>query len=556
MNRLQHALRHAIDAQLNVVTAGNAVAAGQHFLFLMGQLAVAAAGLTALTIWLAVDPPSTPLAALVLLSILAPLATAVFVLRTGRLRHGQMTATLSLAGLAVWLCAVSGGLGSPFAFLFAIVPLASLLSPTPNALKRATVVSVAGLGLCVSISILGLNGALIDWQETAQFGLLVLLLIGLAAALAARLAVRVNTPVEVPSAVSLGDSGDLVTWHNRHGDIASASGLARELLGVRPEQLIGRGMANLVHIKDRSRFDSALQSASDDAAVVRLAYRIRAESFNPPGDIWVESTFRRVHAAGGAVSIVGVTRDVSRWRQGGPKDIQVSGSDSDPQFDTDLQASVDAIISLSGRLADPRLVVSREEHRGYARLIQTTGRQLAAMLGSDKGSGMDTNTDPRSAGSGIVATVQSAIDRALPRDMRCIMESTPDSGSAHVAVPQNDCFRTLVDVLQVARNNLSSEDGLIVTVSLSEASVRLNIGTPNAQPFVQRGPAYLGRDSVAKLGLEKPAAAVANWGGKLTIDTDAPNRSSITLILPVAASQQGSRGDLDWQGSVEVQKSA
>ena len=308
MNRLQHALRHAIDAQLNVVTAGNAVAAGQHFLFLMGQLAVAAAGLTALTIWLAVDPPSTPLAALVLLSILAPLATAVFVLRTGRLRHGQMTATLSLAGLAVWLCAVSGGLGSPFAFLFAIVPLASLLSPTPNALKRATVVSVAGLGLCVSISILGLNGALIDWQETAQFGLLVLLLIGLAAALAARLAVRVNTPVEVPSAVSLGDSGDLVTWHNRHGDIASASGLARELLGVRPEQLIGRGMANLVHIKDRSRFDSALQSASDDAAVVRLAYRIRAESFNPPGDIWVESTFRRVHAAGGAVSIVGVTR--------------------------------------------------------------------------------------------------------------------------------------------------------------------------------------------------------------------------------------------------------
>lgn len=557
MNRLQHALKHAVDAQLNAVTAGNAAATGRHFLFLLGQFAVVASGLAAILIWLAIDPTGTPIAALVILWILAPLATVVFVLRTGRLEQGQMVATLALVTLVLWLCTASGGLGSPLVFLFAFVPFAALLSATPYAVKQATIVSFAGLGLCASISILELNGASMDWRESTQAGILALMLIGLTAALAARyLVARPSLPSTVGSAVSLTDAGDLITVHNQSGDVISASAVVRELLGVGPEQINGRGMAALVHIEDRSRFDAALHRAGAEATSVRLAYRIRTENLDQSGDIWVESTFRRGHASSAPVSILGVTRDVSHWRQETPTDTQVSRSASDQQANADLRASVDAVVSLSDRLADPRLVVTGEEYRGYARLIHAASTQLAAILGSGERSGIDAIADSVLVGSGIVATIQSAIDLAIPRDAKCFVEPTLDSASATVAVPQSDCLRLLVDILLVAKQNFPRENGITFSVDIFEGMVRVRIGARASQPFVQRGPSYLRRVSLDDLGLKESAATIANWGGKLTIDMNGPNRSSVTLVLPASAAQQLGDGDLDRRGSVEVQKSA
>jgi len=557
MNRLLYALRHAIDAQLNAVTAGNAAAAGRHSLFLLGQFAVAAGGLAALPIWLAVDPAGTPIAALVVLWILAPLATAVFVLHTGRLIQGQMVATLALVSLVLWLCTVSGGLGSPLVFLFAFVPLAALLSATPKAVTRATMVSFAGLVLCASISVLDLNGGSMDWRESAQAGILALMLIGLTAALVARfLVARPSLPTPVGSEVSLGDAGDLITVHNRSGDVTSASAVVRELLGVGPEQLNGRGMADLVHIEDRPRFDAALHRACAEATRVRLAYRIRTENLAESGGTWVESTFRGGLASSGPMSIIGVTRDVSHWRQQDPTHILASGSASDQQVNADLRASIDAVVSLSDRLADPRLVVAGEEYRGYVRLIHSASTQLAAILGSGERSGMDANSNSHLVGSGIIATLQSAIDLAIPRDIKCLVEPTLESASAYVAIPQSDCLRLLVDILVVAKQNFSRENGMILAVDVFEGALRVRIGATASQPFVQRGPAYLRRVSLDDLGLKESAATIANWGGKLTIEMDAPNRSFVTLVLPASAVQQVGDGDLDWRESAEEQKSA
>ena len=557
MNRLHHALRHAIDAQLNVVTAGNPAVAGSHFLFLLGQFAIAAIGLTALPIWLAVDPTGAPIAALVALWILAPLGTAVFVLRTGRLRQGQMTATVALTCLVIWLCTTTGGLVSPLIFLFAIVPLVALLSATPSAVSHATMVSFAGLGLCACVSIVGLNGGSTDWLASVQAAVFALLTIGLTGALAARhLSVQRGTTAPVVGNVSLNAAGDLITLHHENGDVASASPIVNELLGFAPEQLHGRGMAALVHIEDRSRFDTALHRASTGAIDVRLAYRMRTETDDRAGAIWVETTFRRANTTTtSSATVVGVTRDASHRRQEDQTDQKTSHLLDGP-LDADLRASVDAIVCLSDRLADPRLTVGGEEWSNYARLIHTSSTQLAATLSEVGSSAEDVDADPSSGGSGIVAIIRSAIDLAFSRDTKCLVEPTVESASVSVGMPQSDCLRVLVDVLLVAKHHLSGENGLIVAVDLFETSVRLRIGASVAQPFVQLKSTYLRRASVVHFGLDESAAIVANSGGKLTVDMHSRGGAAISLVLPASAAQQGGSGDVGWPRRAGVQKSA
>jgi signal transduction histidine kinase len=158
MHHLHETLRRVLDGQLNAATAGDSAAADRHFRFLCGQLALGVIGLAAFPVWLALGAPGSALASLSFLLLLAPLAVAAFVVRTGRLDIGQTVAAIVLTGLVLWLVTVAGGLSSPTVILFAIVPAASRLSAERHVIWSAAGFASAGLAICAALDLTGANG--------------------------------------------------------------------------------------------------------------------------------------------------------------------------------------------------------------------------------------------------------------------------------------------------------------------------------------------------------------------------------------------------------------
>jgi hypothetical protein len=148
-------IRQTLDGHIMTPSVEDAESVDRHFRFLVRQLVLGIVGLSAFPIWLALGAPGSVFATMAFFWLLAPLAIAAFVLRTNRLAAGQRLATVALTGLLVWVCAMTGGLGSPLILLFVVVTLTAFSENPSQSLKLPVAAAIAGIGVT---AILDLNG--------------------------------------------------------------------------------------------------------------------------------------------------------------------------------------------------------------------------------------------------------------------------------------------------------------------------------------------------------------------------------------------------------------
>jgi cell cycle sensor histidine kinase DivJ len=103
---------------------------------------------------------------------------------------------------------------------------------------------------------------------------------------------------------------DVVSRHGRNGAVTFISPAASKLFAATPDELIGRGLFDRVHVADRPAYLNALSEAS--AGQERsLEFRVRADQSTRPRFIWVEMRCAPMKSDSDAQEAVAVIRDIS-----------------------------------------------------------------------------------------------------------------------------------------------------------------------------------------------------------------------------------------------------
>jgi diguanylate cyclase (GGDEF)-like protein/PAS domain S-box-containing protein len=119
---------------------------------------------------------------------------------------------------------------------------------------------------------------------------------------------------EARSRVLAETSTDLICVLEPTGAVRYASPACRDLLGLEPEQLLGRPFTDLVHADDAAGVAAVLSNSGDgEESPVSITHRMRRAS----GAVWVETRVRvvRDHATGEVVESHATVRDVAERMQ-------------------------------------------------------------------------------------------------------------------------------------------------------------------------------------------------------------------------------------------------
>ena len=394
MNPIAKPLRRVLEGQLAGETAADRAEADRHLRFLVGQLTLGVIGLVAFPVWLALGAPGSSSTSVIFVWLLSPLAIAVFVLRTGRLRAGQLLSSFALIGLVVWGCLMTGGVRSPMIVLFVFVPLAARVMADQPAAKIAMAGALAGLGICAGLEWIGAAAE----ASPAEFGLSSAILVAAATVLVALWPGPIAGTA--PSAAQglrsdrqlLDQSSDLITCHSQDGGVLWSSSAASELFGVAPEALNGRGLADRVHIEDRVRFDAALEDVSSTGVRAALTCRLQRQNHDGRNE-WISAELSfspLLHPGSERGAVIGVTRDVSRHKAKVDQlafalaraEAEIAAHRQDlAQRRHELEAPLQSIIGFSELLADEKLTKPEsDDWRDYARLIRGAGKHLREAL--------------------------------------------------------------------------------------------------------------------------------------------------------------------------------
>lgn len=122
MNPLAPSLRRFLEGQLGASILADRDACEQHIRFLVPMLTIGAVGLAAFPLWLVAGSYGGAHAAVVFAGLIAPLAIAATVLRSGRIELGRRALAIVTTALVAWICALTGWGASPAMLLFAGMP--------------------------------------------------------------------------------------------------------------------------------------------------------------------------------------------------------------------------------------------------------------------------------------------------------------------------------------------------------------------------------------------------------------------------------------------------
>lgn len=389
-------LRAFLLAQVHPSARRDPATAERHLAFMAPRLCGSVLALGTLPVGLAVRGVPGTLELLALAWMIAPIAIACYLSRTGRVRVARTLSALALAGLAAILAAGPGGIGALVAVVVVLVPLETALSPVRRAVAAALIaVAVAGLAVLLAALAGAWFGPLWPGGLPTAPGTLAGLLYGAGLALGAGglvpwPPVRLRHGAQPLPAFA---AGDVITHHGHDGRIVYASDNAQSVLGAPPGDLHGHGLFERIHVADRPAWLSALSQTAVTGAAGEIEFRLRRPG---GGDfMWIEMrcrpfddrTARHGEAAPGAVAVM---RDVTARKarldaalaaQAEARRANCAMSRFLALIGHELCSPLNAIIGFSdmlhGGAGQPTECARRRE---YARIISQSGRHLLAVV--------------------------------------------------------------------------------------------------------------------------------------------------------------------------------
>ncbi len=518
--------------------------------------------------------------------LVLPVAIAAFARQTGRLAAAHLLSSANLAALAGYVALYTGGLQSFALAWLVVVPAEAALSGTRRVIAAAFLASCAVVLALVIVT----NAGMVPESRISPASAAAFLAFGTLSAIAyvGGIALGVHR-FHLRSEQSLRNSErryrllaenatDMITRHDRDGEITFASGAVGAVLGCAPGHLRGNALLERVHRDDRAAYLGALAAALETTGETSVEFRIarmgaRTEE-GPAADAiqgrddgkysWVEMRSRLM--AGGDYAhcqIVAVTRDISERvaRQGELKaalDAAQAANRAKTSFlanmSHELRTPLNAIIGFSEILqADD--AGPESDKREYAGLIHQSGTHLLQVV--------NDLLDMSKIEAGRMEI------RPVRFDLRDVVESciqlmSAAAGSAGVAVTkampaqaleldadERACKQILLNLVSNAIKFSSPGGTVEISASPVNAGIRLRVRDEGVgirpdvlpklgKPFVQGDTAYSRQHEGTGLGLSVVKGLVDLHQGTFEIESQPGRGTCVQVWLPL---EQGRGGE-------------
>src|SRR4051812_38167858 len=298
--------------------------------FIVSRTVSALVALAGLPPYLLARAAPTGLECLALLALAAPLAGIFVLSRSGRLPAAQAIVSGGLMPFVAAAAAAFGGFHGLAALALVILPLDALVCGSRRPLAAAAIIAVLGLPVMATLGHRLLHvdpgpalAVVLTVASALCLGHLVAQAVG-----DRRLEGLLRSARRDGAArenLSLQAIDDLVTWHDRNGQVLRASAGAARMVGAPGAMLQGRGLFARIHVSDRPAFLKAISDAATSAEPVAVQFRLQTgeipacglghaldrPSLRSAGPlIWVEMRSHRLRDEDGC-AVVAVTRDIT-----------------------------------------------------------------------------------------------------------------------------------------------------------------------------------------------------------------------------------------------------
>ena len=555
-------LSESAEALVHPAARRDGLAAARHRAFIASRLAAGLVVLCAFPVALAMQGPPTAAQAVAWGWLVAPIASAFHLSRTGRLAEAHFVSAASLVGLVAYVAALTNG-PSSFALPWLVVaPLEAALSGS-----RPVIVATVALALAALGALFGLQ----DWLPATGPSAFTAapLALSLAAALlyAGGLALAIEAAHrESEEAARSRDEryrlladhvSDMVTRHRTGGAVIFASPAAERLLGLAPAALMDDGLFGRVHVGDRPAYLTALAAALSDRRPSEVEFRARAER---PGEraayVWLEMRCRPVPGMPGEA--IAITRDVTERKRheaelNTAREEAERASEAKSRFlanvSHELRTPLNVIIGFSEVLTEEALVkLDGERRREYARLIHESGTHLLQMVNDildmskiEMGAFMIT-PEPFALAPLLENCRQMMQNQAMKAGVA--LSAEVEDGVPELVADKRACRQILLNLLSNAIKFTEPGGTVRVAARRDRASLLLVVEDTGigiapqdlprlGTPFAQADSAYGRRFDGAGLGLSVVKGLVQLHGGELGIESELGKGTRITVRLPL-----------------------
>ncbi|MCB1481131.1 MAG: HAMP domain-containing histidine kinase [Rhodobiaceae bacterium] len=579
-----------LDDVVHVPVHADSGHALEHRVFVVCYLATGIAALAALPIYLAFASEVTGPGAIVTAMLALPLVISLYAMRTGALDRSHTISVVSASVMLSGLAAVSGGLLSPVVPSLALV--LGLAHAMGSARTRNAVIAIS-IGALIAVVTGHFSGLVIPASIDAALPLPVWLVGALIAfpsilhaivwIQATRVAASFNAE-EMRGEIRrnrrmIDNAADLVTLHNRAGNLVHASDASNRLLGAAPSMLIDAGLFNRVHVGDRPaylRLIDAAQSGNDmDAADIRI--RTGDVNEGPPQYGWFEMRCRAIPASHDVVVVLRETGQRKAHEE--ERDAAIAEAQRANSMKTRFLASVshelrtplNAIIGFSEVLEQELFgAFEYDKHREYAGLIHQSGRHLLDVVNdildmskieAGKFEIVAEPFDIEPVLKSCAAMLQGRADERGVRLEMVIEPHLPEVCADRRALKQI-CINLLSNAVKFTREDTAEgKSGVMLSATRRGGNVCIvvkdnGIGiAPEdlahvGEPFYQVHGNYARRYEGTGLGLSVVKGLVHLHGGRMDIDSTLGLGTTVTIVLPI----DGNDGKAEPQAVEDVVK--
>jgi two-component system, cell cycle sensor histidine kinase DivJ len=391
-----------VDALVHPSARADALMAARHRAFITPRLIGSFAALASFPVYVAFRGAPSVLEVGVFAWLATPILIAYFLSRTGRYESAHVLSSLALAGLVTIVAALTGGIASFAAIWLVVVPLEAALSVSRRVVVLASTVALGAADVLLLLSAYDLlpppatvateHGAL------AALGIISASLYAIGLALGAEQLARTGVWLlyaeEDRYHLLARNMTDVITRHGRNGAVLFVSPAARQLFGVRADELNGHGLFDRVHVADRPAYLTALTDAATLREDHSVEFRIRRDHEEHCQFVWVEMRCRPLNrdaerTRGGECEVVAVLRDVSE-RKTQEDAVELARTESEranaaksrflATMSHELRTPLNAIIGFSEMLTNEQLTFDEALKLEYARLINESGRHLLSVV--------------------------------------------------------------------------------------------------------------------------------------------------------------------------------
>ncbi|NNM72667.1 sensor histidine kinase [Enterovirga aerilata] len=531
--------------------------------FAATRLVAGGLGLACLSPYLAWRGTSSAVDAVLALGLVAPLGAAYLAAQTRRLDLAYAVAAAGIAALVSCVFSGGGALAWPAAIWLAAQPLEALAAgERRNALAAGLVSALACLLLAG-----GAGAALSVQPQAAPAGIALLFLIA-GTMLEGGLRFVRPAPDAAPAPVEAGEEesrlrealGDLVTFHDRQGDVVSASGAAMALTRRPAPALLGTGLFAQVHIPDRPAYLKALSDAASGLGPVTTQFRLVVTPERGPARlVWVEMRAHAAKRAEDRAPVVAVTRDASADRTHA-EELEaarleaVQAAEMKGRFlatvSHELRTPLNAIIGFSELLsADHPFVMAEERRKEYATIIKNSGHHLLEVVNTlldmskIESGNFSVAPEPFNLGELANGCCDLMALKAQEGQVRLERQIAPDL--PELVADRRACRQILINLLSNAVKFTPAGGAVTLSVRRDGDRVVLSVADDGigireadlprlGDPFFQAGDLHRRPHEGTGLGLSVVRGLVGLHHGTMAIESGPGAGTVVTITLPLA----------------------